>query len=570
MKPIFTSIGTIALVAAAVVGGTGAFFSDLERSTGNTFAAGVIDLMIDNESYYNLNKCSEVEPDIWQWVGTAAYPAPNSECITSFPQSNLDEGEVFFAFDDVKPDDEGEDTISIHAGSNDAYVCMDLELTSNDDRSTNEPESLTSDPADDVGNEWDGELASTIEMFWWADDGDNVYEEGEDSISNGVKSLIQLAPQGGSFSLALADALGNVWDETTNPIPGGDTVYIAKAWCVGDLTLNPVAAGQGVNPTVASGVTCNGTAVGNEVQTDGVTLDVMFRSIQARHNPGFTCNTSISLIKEVVNDDLGQAQASAWTLSADGPALNDFSGLGPVVNSPADMPGGVYTLSESGGPIGYTASTWTCEINGGAPIELVGGQLTIQEGDQAVCRIINDDNEQVACLPVQQYADAVASVDQGLRKNGTAVLPDRSNTSFALGAPQSTGAAVDVPVVPSSFFSLGFTLPGNPAEIVLTFNNNVVVNGVGNDLKLWEVTGPNYPDERIDVYVGNSAVGPWTQVGDDVTRDAELEFTPAGVTSATHVRIVDASNIALFPADADGYDLDAVQAVNCLAPQLQN
>ena len=43
----------IAVVAIIAVGATGAFFSDTETSTGNTFAAGAIDLGVDNTSYYN-------------------------------------------------------------------------------------------------------------------------------------------------------------------------------------------------------------------------------------------------------------------------------------------------------------------------------------------------------------------------------------------------------------------------------------------------------------------------------------------------------------------------------------
>ena len=43
----------IVFVGAVVIGATGAFFSDTETSTGNTFTAGAIDLGVDNESYYN-------------------------------------------------------------------------------------------------------------------------------------------------------------------------------------------------------------------------------------------------------------------------------------------------------------------------------------------------------------------------------------------------------------------------------------------------------------------------------------------------------------------------------------
>ena len=43
-----------------ISGATGAFFSDTETSQGNTFTAGAIDLLVDNESYYNGNRCTNV------------------------------------------------------------------------------------------------------------------------------------------------------------------------------------------------------------------------------------------------------------------------------------------------------------------------------------------------------------------------------------------------------------------------------------------------------------------------------------------------------------------------------
>ena len=50
-KKLILSLSIIGIVAAIVVGGTIAYFSDTETSTGNTFTAGAIDLTIDNESY---------------------------------------------------------------------------------------------------------------------------------------------------------------------------------------------------------------------------------------------------------------------------------------------------------------------------------------------------------------------------------------------------------------------------------------------------------------------------------------------------------------------------------------
>lgn len=48
MRKILLSLITIVVVSAAVVTGTQALFSDTETSTGNTFAAGTLDLTVDS------------------------------------------------------------------------------------------------------------------------------------------------------------------------------------------------------------------------------------------------------------------------------------------------------------------------------------------------------------------------------------------------------------------------------------------------------------------------------------------------------------------------------------------
>src|SRR3989344_5578285 len=246
MKKIITSLSVIIAVAALAVGATTAFLSDTENSSGNTFAAGAIDLKVDNESYYN-------------GVLNAA---------TSWLSADLNAGQLFFNFLDLKPDDEGEDTISLHVNDNDAYLCMDVALTSNDDKSSNEPELGAGDTPEDINNTWDGELAQNLQMFWWADDGDNVFEVGEgglndnQGISSGIQTLLNLATTT-PFSVALADSQNNVWTGQAGPIPGGSDRYIGKAWCFGALTLDPVGAGLGVNPTVDPGVNCDGKTLGN-------------------------------------------------------------------------------------------------------------------------------------------------------------------------------------------------------------------------------------------------------------------------------------------------------------------
>ena len=314
MKRIITSISVMVVVIGAVIGGTTAFFSDTETSRGNNFTAGAIDLKVDNESYYNQNVCTDVnsnpEVEDWQWQGNSPYPVPGTECSTSFGLSDLDNGLLFLNFTDLKPDDEGEDTISLHVNNNDAYLCMDMSLTTNDDISSNEPELDTSDPQEDVNNTWDGELGGLMKMVWWVDDGDNVLEEEETLLSDGVQTVKEFfgnEDEGGTFSADLADSSTNVWTGDPGPVTGGQTYYIAKAFCYGDMVLNPLAQdGLGTDGPLApdrvgTGFTCDGKALGNESQTDGLTMDIAFSAVQARNNPrGYSCTWShCRLIKPI-------------------------------------------------------------------------------------------------------------------------------------------------------------------------------------------------------------------------------------------------------------------------------
>ncbi|MFZ2719822.1 MAG: SipW-dependent-type signal peptide-containing protein [Minisyncoccia bacterium] len=435
-------LGLLLIVGAggALVSGTTAFFSDTETSTGNTFTAGDIDLKIDNESYYNLNKCTEVTAGIWQWQGSAAFPIPGTPCETSFGLSDLDDGKLFFNFTDIKPDDEGEDTISIHAGSNDAYACMDVTLTSNDDNSTVDPETDAGDAVEDVNNTWDGELAQNLRMFWWADDGDNVLEIGEQSISGGVKTLYDLATTSGAYSVALADSSTNVWTPNTpGPIPGNVTKYIAKSWCFGNLTTAPIAQdGQGnigTNGPQArgTGVVCDGSALNNITQTDGSTLDVAFRSIQSRNNGTFRCDgqqsrtAKITVIKQITNDNGGNNVVPDFQLFVD----NGVTEIGVTSGFQTNVLAGSYTITETGVP-GYAAS-FSGDCN-------ASGQITLAPGDVKTCTITNNDLPANITLIKNVVNNNGGTATQfsnwGLRIDGN-IVPNNSSVAVTANTPHS-------------------------------------------------------------------------------------------------------------------------------------
>lgn len=271
----------VVFAGAVVMGATGAFFSDTETSTGNVFAAGAIDLQIDNESY--VMDCNV----LFDCEGVLILSTTTSWTLTDLTV------EKFFNFFDLKPGDLGEDTISIHVGSNDAWLCAAANITADDDNSITEPELEDGDL--DPGGVGGGDLDSALNFAFWVDDGDNVFEPTEGQ-NGGEPEVIflegPLSGLGNAGEIALAAPTGDN-PFGNEPVPGGKTVYIAKAWCFGTLTdtdLEQDGSGEARSPLTGTGFNCDGQAVDNLAQTDSVEGDLTFYAEQARNNPNFTCN----------------------------------------------------------------------------------------------------------------------------------------------------------------------------------------------------------------------------------------------------------------------------------------
>lgn len=263
MKKIVLSLAVIAVVSIAVVGATRAFFSDTETSTGNTFTAGAIDLQVMSQCSYSFYSGTG-EKECGEW----GYPESGQGITLG----------KFFNFGDVKPGDWGENTVSFKVLSNDAWMCADVTST-NSENSITEPEAQLAD--DDTK----GELGDTLSVFWWVDDGNNIYEQGEKVLYDGPRTLNEwLALGGGSLPLTIADSNLNWknWPENTTivPVPGGEEQHLGIAWCVGTITLTG---------TAPAGFSCNGASATNISQTDSVTADLTFTAEQFRNNAGFDC-----------------------------------------------------------------------------------------------------------------------------------------------------------------------------------------------------------------------------------------------------------------------------------------
>lgn len=268
-KKIIVSLSIVAAVAAITVGATTAFFSDTETSTGNTFTAGSIDLKVDNTSYYSAIN------------GLAS-------AGTSWLMKDLDSEDMFFNFSDLKPGDWGEDTISLHVNSNDAYACVDVRLDSNDDVTSTEPELEDGDK--NVSDDPEGELADAVNFIWWVDDGDNVLENDERPLPAGPLGNLSV---GQVATIALAEPNnGGIFG---GALEGEGTYYIGKAWCYGAFTISTYpsvdVAGNDINTSpIERPVVCDGSGEGNKTQTDRMTATISFYAEQARNNDGFRCS----------------------------------------------------------------------------------------------------------------------------------------------------------------------------------------------------------------------------------------------------------------------------------------
>jgi len=292
MKRIILSLGMIVFVGAVVAGATGAFFSDSETSVGNTLAAGAIDLGIDNHGYMNGNECVNIgtrEDQEYVWQGNASYPEPGSPCSETWRVTyDLDVGgpHQFFNFTDLKPGDWGEDTISFHVNNNESWLCADVTLTSNDENEVVEPE------ADLLDTGPEGELADHIDFYWWADDGDNVFENDEHLLPAGPLGVLNV---GQTATVALADANYNIWTGSENdPLNPEDVRFVGKAWCFGDTNMEPYLqdGGNNGNGPDQRPVICDGSNESNITQTDSLTADITFRAVQSRNNAEFLCRAS--------------------------------------------------------------------------------------------------------------------------------------------------------------------------------------------------------------------------------------------------------------------------------------
>jgi len=255
-RRIVGSIVTIGATGALLIGATFAFFTDNETSTGNTFTAGTLDLKVDSECHYFQNgidgSCGE------------------GASFGNWSETDLEDGvHKFFNFDDIKPGDWGEDTISLHVIDNDAWGIFEIGSIDEDDG-----------------------LRPYMEFWVWLDQGEEAGFQGDDpgegdNVYDPVNEPLLISPG----EVDLGGETWNLWDglSAAQVFNGGDnggvledgrlvgstTYYFGLAWCFGEADPDAVALAD----------VCDGSGVSNDAQDTSLTGDISFSVVQHRNNP---------------------------------------------------------------------------------------------------------------------------------------------------------------------------------------------------------------------------------------------------------------------------------------------
>lgn len=250
-----------------------------------------LNLKIDSQCHYynydpeNSRAISGTSLDGYVDVGCLA----NGKQFGTWKETDLNCQNKFFNFKDIKPGDQGEDTISLHVSGDDGCGQIALKNLSSNGNACNEPETHSNDP--DCRNkapgtkENNGELDDTLQFSLWLDqgrtpgfqgksdvgEGDNLFNEKDLMISD-WQSINQFSKIE-EIRKHLRLARNAFFDVCKKADPDGDGKKTKNGVCNGlpsdGRLLKDVVYYYGLAWRLPA-------ATGNEVQTDGLGFDLSF------------------------------------------------------------------------------------------------------------------------------------------------------------------------------------------------------------------------------------------------------------------------------------------------------
>ncbi|WP_178916443.1 choice-of-anchor W domain-containing protein [Natronomonas gomsonensis] len=252
-RKTLAGLGAIGLASAGAGLGTSAFFSDEESFENNTLTAGTLDLRVVYEASYDSGGTVENMAD--SAMGT----------------QDGDPAAMFYDLQDVKPGDSGHVEFCFEIVDNPSYMwaCGDLTQAEN---GITEPESAVDDTPEvgELGDAIDARLA-------YCEKDDEELIEGEEIVSGSLVDVFAAISGGAALDgdgvAGLAPGEQSPYDEEAVE---ADEEYITGA-CLCLFWEIPYE-------------------VGNEIQSDSLTMALEFHALQSRHNDGTTnpCEPTIT------------------------------------------------------------------------------------------------------------------------------------------------------------------------------------------------------------------------------------------------------------------------------------
>ena len=243
-RKMLAGLGAVGFASAGAGLGTSAYFSDEEEFVDNTLTAGTLDLRVQYEASYDSGGAVQNMAD-------AAMGTQDGEAAG-----------MFYELGDVKPGDSGHIEFCFEIVDNPAYMwaCGDISQSEN---GMNEPESAVDETPDF------GELGDSIDArLVYCDEVDGEFVEGEEIVSGSLVDVFAAIANGAALDgdgvAGLAPGDQSPHDEVVEAEPD----YITGA-CVCLYWEVPFE-------------------VGNEIQSDSLTMALEFHALQARHNDGTT------------------------------------------------------------------------------------------------------------------------------------------------------------------------------------------------------------------------------------------------------------------------------------------
>lgn len=274
---ILLSGATILAAAALAIGGTFAFFSDSETSTGNTFSSGKLNLKIDSEAHYAGLVCNGRDWVDDNTLGTTRPDLVGQPCEGTWTLKDL-RNDRFFALSDIKPGDTGENTISMHVFDNDAWEWFAIF------------------PTDNVNG-----LQQALQFHVWLDQGSipgfqcpddsapcpTDLDEGDNEFENEpvLSTPEPIGASGKSFELGpfLAAVRSGLAPVCTEVDPDGDGVTPGDTGACQGLPRDGHLVGS---TTYYFGMGWElPSSTGNEVQGGSFVANMEFQAVQYRNNP---------------------------------------------------------------------------------------------------------------------------------------------------------------------------------------------------------------------------------------------------------------------------------------------